>query len=85
MGVCPNKVKDKDDEDRTGVSHCIVCKSHEEHAMSLTLKDTKGHVNEDWILLDSQSTHCIFKNAKLLTNICHCGHTGLTMYSNGGS
>ena len=52
---------------------------------SQMVKRQKGVVNQSWILIDSQSTHSIFLNGSLLTNICHCGHTGLTMYSNGGS
>ena len=52
---------------------------------SQMVKRQKGVLNQAWILLDSQSTHSIFLNGSLLTNICHCGHTGLTMYSNGGS
>ena len=52
---------------------------------SQMVKRQKGIVNQAWILLDSQSTHSIFSNGSLLTNIRHCGHTGLTMYSNGGS
>jgi len=35
-------------------------------------------------LLDSQSTHSIFKDKDKLTNIRHCGRRGLTMRSSGG-
>ena len=52
---------------------------------SQMVKRQKGEVDQNWILLDSQSTHSIFSNGSLLTNIRHCGHTGLRMYSNGGS
>ena len=52
---------------------------------SQMVKRQKGVVNQSCIMIDSQSTHSIFSNGSLLTNIRHCGHTGLTMYSNGGS
>ena len=49
------------------------------------VKKQKWEVNQNWIFLDSQSTHSIFSNGSLLTNIRHCSHTGVMMYSNGGS
>ena len=52
---------------------------------SQMVKCTKELVDHSWVLLDSQSTHSIFSNSSLLTNICHCGHSGLTMNSNGRS
>mmetsp|Transcript_25361 Transcript_25361/g.69903 ORF Transcript_25361/g.69903 Transcript_25361/m.69903 type:complete len:299 (+) Transcript_25361:426-1322(+) len=46
---------------------------------------TAPTIPSTWILLDSQSTHCIFKSKNLLTNIRPCGHDGLTIHSNGGT
>jgi hypothetical protein len=42
-------------------------------------------IDQDWILLDSESTVCIFSNRKFLRNIRHCGtKEGLRVHSNGG-
>jgi hypothetical protein len=42
-------------------------------------------INQNWILLHSESTVSIFSNGKFLKNIRHCGNEqGLRVYSNGG-
>ena len=43
-------------------------------------------INQNWVLLDSESTVNIFSNARFLTNIRHCGNArGLRVHTNGGS
>jgi len=54
--------------------------------VSFTLMD--GHryngLNDDWVLLDTQSNCDIFKNPRLLTNIRKHDGAGLVLQSNGG-
>ena len=47
--------------------------------------DRKLKVDQNWVLLDSESTVNIFSNPKFLKNIRHCGNAhGLRIHTNGG-
>ena len=70
----------------TGVSNCLVSFVRNlSQETGFSFAQVPPTVPESWILLDSQSSHNIFRSAHLLTNIRHCGNYGLTTYSNGGS
>ena len=70
----------------TGVSNCLVGYVRElSRDSGFSFAQVPPTVPSSWILLDSQSSHNIFCSAHLLTDIKHCGHNGLTTYSNGGS
>ena len=47
------------------------------------LSQGKWHINKDWVLLDSQSTISLFRNALLLTSIQEVG-TYLNIFCNAG-
>ena len=82
--ACPGETQDADAVSE-GVSACLVSVVNElERDHGFSFAQATNLLSECWILLDSQSTHSIFKNPSLLQNIRHCGHGGLTMHSNGG-
>eukprot|EP00957_Ditylum_brightwellii_P075208 5715496-Ditylum_brightwellii.AAC.1 len=53
------------------------------HSTDHILQQDGGIINQNWVLLDSQSIVNVFYNAKLLTNIKKAGRS-LEIYSNGG-
>jgi hypothetical protein len=53
-----------------------------QHAFMLAQSDDHG-IDPDWILLDSQSTISVFRNARMLTNIRRSAHV-LRALTNGG-
>ena len=69
---------------------CFTLASPQNDMPPSLMKDTvvvmKAHqVDQNWILLDSQSTVNLFSNPKYLSNIRHCGRSeGLRVFSNGG-
>eukprot|EP00957_Ditylum_brightwellii_P192641 14667982-Ditylum_brightwellii.AAC.1 len=44
---------------------------------------SKGKINSNWVLLDSQSTINVFSNCKLLQNICKA-ESSLDIFSTAG-
>ena len=54
--------------------------------VSLTQSSRSSLINPNWILLDSESTVCVFRNRKFLTNIGESSDGEvLKVYTNGGS
>ena len=55
---------------------------------SILTQDRITHttIPHDWVLLDSCSTNCVFKNSSLVSSITKCTpHEELEMHTNGGS
>ena len=64
---------------RTGFSSLI-------YGSILTQERTRTTIPHDWVLLDSCSTDCVFKNPNLVSSITKCTpQEELEMYTNGGS
>ena len=57
-----------------------------DNAVGFSFHQTKHNdaINPSWVLLDSESTVSIFCNKNFLTNVRHCGHTGIRIHTNGG-
>ena len=55
-----------------------------EKRMDATMSQSKGRINKNWILLDSQSTVDLFSNRELLTNLRRVRNT-LTIHCNAGT